>query len=105
MYGNEIMKKLKNSDEEAVFYAFSFWIYRGINFCGYKINEYRMKLRNKGKKRIKKNIKKLKLKIKKGELTSKEAKRYLCGHFGYMKYADTYNFINKYFEDENEELG
>ena len=64
-----------------------------------------MKLRNKGKKRIKKKYKKLKLKIKKGELTSKEAKRYLCGHFGYMKYANTYNFINKYFEDENDELG
>ena len=40
MYGNEIMKKLKNSDEGAVFYAFSFWIYRGINFCGYKIQKY-----------------------------------------------------------------
>lgn len=40
MYSNEIMKKLKNSDEGAVFYAFSFWIYRGINFCGYKIQKY-----------------------------------------------------------------
>ena len=27
---------------------------QGVNFCGYKINEYRMKLRTKGKKRIKK---------------------------------------------------
>lgn len=34
------MKLLKNSDEGAVFYAFSFWIYRGINFCGYKIQKY-----------------------------------------------------------------
>lgn len=40
MHSNEIMKKLKNSDEGAVFYAFSFWIYRGINFCGYKIQKY-----------------------------------------------------------------
>ena len=40
MYSNEIMKKLKNSDEEAVFYAFSFWIYRGINFCGCKKRIY-----------------------------------------------------------------
>lgn len=78
---------------------------QGVNFCGYKINEYRMKLRNKGKKKIKRNIKKLKLKIKKGELTSKEAKKHLCGHFGYMKYANTYNFINKYFKIENNELG
>ena len=45
------------------------------------------------------------LKIKKGELTSKEAKRYLCGHFGYMKYANVYNFTNKYFANELQELG
>ena len=70
---------------------------QGVNFCGYKINEYRLKLRDKGKKKVKQNIKKLKLKIKNGEMTSKEAKKYLCGHFGYMKYANTYNFIKKYF--------
>ena len=28
---------------------------QGINFCGYKINEYRLKIRNRGKKKIKKN--------------------------------------------------
>ena len=33
---------------------------QGVNFCGYKINEYRMKLRDKGKRKIKNNIKKLK---------------------------------------------
>ena len=64
-----------------------------------------MKLRTKGKKRIKKNMKKLKLKIKNGEITSKEAKKYLCGHFGYLKYANTYNFVGKYFEYEKNELG
>ena len=40
MHSNEIMKKLKNSDEGAVFYALSLCIYRGINFCGYKIQKY-----------------------------------------------------------------
>ena len=70
---------------------------QGVNFCGYKINEYRMKLRDKGKRKIKNNIKKLKWKIKNGEITSKEAKKYLCGHFGYIKYANTYNFIKKHF--------
>ena len=70
---------------------------QGVNFCGYKINEYRMKLRDKGKRKIKKNIKKLKDKIKNGKMTSKEAKKYLCGHFGYMQYANTYNFIKKNF--------
>lgn len=106
----EVKNKIEKFITEELYLSFNsktniFKSKQGVNFCGYKINEYRMKLRNKGKKRIKKNIKKLKLKIKKGELTSKESKRYLCGHFGYMKYADTYNFINKYFEDENEELG
>lgn len=26
---------------------------QGVNFCGYKINEYRMKIRNRGKKKLK----------------------------------------------------
>ena len=64
-----------------------------------------MKLRSKGKKRIKKSIKKLKLKVKNGEITSKEAKLHLCGHFGYMKYEIVYNFTNKYFANELQELG
>lgn len=29
---------------------------QGVNFCGYKINEYRMKLREKGKKKLKRKI-------------------------------------------------
>ncbi len=78
---------------------------QGVNFCGYKINEYRMKLRTKGKKRIKKVIKTMKSKIKKGEMTSIDAKKHLCGFFGYMKYADKYNFVNCYFENEEKELG
>lgn len=70
---------------------------QGVNFCGYKINEYRLKLRDKGKRKLKRKIKKLKLKIKNGEIDSKEAKKYLCGHFGYMLNANVYNLINKYF--------
>jgi len=30
---------------------------QGVNFCGYKINEYRLKLRDKGKRKLKKEIK------------------------------------------------
>lgn len=74
---------------------------QGVNFCGYKINEYRMKLRDKSKKRIKKKVKYLKMQIKNGEMTSQEAKRYLCGHFGYMKYANVYNLTNKIFAKED----
>ena len=70
---------------------------QGVNFCGYKINEYRMKIRDKGKRKLKRKIKKLKHEIKQGKLTSKEAKKYLAGHMGYIKYADVKNLINKLF--------
>ena len=70
---------------------------QGVNFCGYKINEYRIKLRDKGKQKLKKKVKKLTLKIKNGEITSKEAKKYLAGHRGYIKYADANNLLEKLF--------
>lgn len=70
---------------------------QGINFCGYKINEYRIKLRDKGKKKIKNKVKILKKKIKNGEISSMEAKKYLCGHYGYIKYANIYNLRNRLF--------
>ena len=37
---------------------------QGVNFCGYKINEYRMKLRDKGKRKLKKKNKTFKSKNK-----------------------------------------
>ena len=70
---------------------------QGVNFCGYKINEYRMKLRDKGKRKLKKKVKKLKEEIQKENLTSKQAKKYLAGHLGYIKYANNYNLLNKIF--------
>ena len=30
---------------------------QGVNFCGYKINEYRLKIRDKGKRKLKKKVK------------------------------------------------
>ena len=44
---------------------------QGVNFCGYKINEYRLKIRDKGKRKLKKKVTTLKHKIKQGEITSK----------------------------------
>ena len=73
---------------------------QGVNFCGYKINEYRLKIRTKGKKKLKQKIKYLKYKIKQGEMTSKEARKYLCGHIGYIDMANTYNLINRNFYEE-----
>ena len=70
---------------------------QGVNFCGYKINEYRLKIRDKGKRKLKKKIKYLKYEIRNGKMTSKEAKRYLAGHLGYIKYANVNNLQNKLF--------
>ena len=69
-----------------------------VNYCGYKINEYRLKIRDKGKKKLKKKIKYLRYEIKNGRMTSKDAKRYLAGHLGYLKIANTKNLELKLFE-------
>ena len=71
---------------------------QGINFCGYKINPYRLKIRDRGKRKIKKKVKELKYRIRVGEIDSKEARKYLCGHFGYIKYANVKNLAEKIFE-------
>ena len=73
---------------------------QGVNFCGYKINEYRMKIRDKGKRKLKKKIKYLKYEIRNGKMTSKEAKKYLAGHMGYVKHANVNNLLNKIFHIE-----
>lgn len=73
---------------------------QGVNFCGYKINEYRMKLRERGKKKLKKKIKNLKKQIKDGQMTSKEARKYLCGHMGYIQYANIHKLKKLLFFEE-----
>lgn len=70
---------------------------QGVNFCGYKINEYRLKIRDKGKRKLKKKVKKLTQKVYEGEITSKEAKKYLAGHMGYIKYANVHRLMEKLF--------
>ena len=42
-------------------------------------------------------VKYLRYEIKNGRMTCKHAKRYLAGHLGYIKIADTYNLENKLF--------
>ena len=75
---------------------------QGVNFCGYKINEYRLKIRDKGKRKLKNKIKKLKNKVKEGKMNSHEAKKYLAGHIGYIKWANVYNLTNKLFYVEKD---
>lgn len=74
---------------------------QGVNFCGYKINEYRLKIRDKGKKKLKQKIKKLTRQIMKGEMSSKEAYKYLTGHIGYIKIANVHMLTNNLFYKEN----
>ena len=56
-----------------------------------------MKIRDKGKRKLKKKIRYLKYEIRNGKMTSKEAKKFLSGHMGYIKYADTHNLLDKLF--------
>lgn len=77
---------------------------QGVNFCGYKINEYRLKIRDRGKKNLKKKIKNMEHKILNGEISTKDAYRKLCGHIGYIKIADVKNLTDKLFFSEFENL-
>lgn len=70
---------------------------QGVNFCGYKINEYRLKIRTKGKKKLKNKVKKLKYQIKIKQIDTKEAHKFLTGHLGYIDIANVNNLKNKLF--------
>lgn len=74
---------------------------QGVNFCGYKINEYRLKIREKGKRKFKSKVKQLTKQVKAGKMTSKEAYKYLSGHLGYIKIANTRNLEKRLFYNEN----
>lgn len=73
---------------------------QGVNFCGYKINEHRLKIRDRGKKNLKKKIKKMEKMIFLGEITTKEAYRKLCGHIGYIKIANVKQLTDRLFFTE-----
>ncbi len=68
-----------------------FKISQGVNYCGYKINKYGLKIRNRGKRKIKIKIKKLNKLLKTGKISVKSAKNMLAGNIGYAKIAN----INK----------
>ena len=70
---------------------------QGVNFCGYKINEYRLKIRDKGKRKLKKKVKFLEKQVKQGKMTCIEAHKYLSGHLGYINVASKKNLENKLF--------
>lgn len=70
---------------------------QGVNFCGYKINEYRLKIRNKSKYRMKRKLNEYTKKLKKGEITLPEIQRSIAGWLGYVKHADSYSLRKSMF--------
>ena len=70
---------------------------QGVNFCGYKINEYRLKIRERGKRSLKKKVNFLEKQIYKGKMSTKEAYKYLTGHIGYINIANVKNLEDKLF--------
>lgn len=64
---------------------------QGVNFCGYKINEHRLKIRNPSKYRMRRKLKLYTKKLKSGEITLPEIQRSIVGWLGYVKHADSYN--------------
>ena len=73
-----------------------FKLSQGINFCGYKINVKGMRLRNKGKKKFVKKLKWIRYNFRKGDISVKDAKRYIAGHLGYIVHANISGIAKKY---------
>lgn len=70
---------------------------QGVNFCGYKINEKRLKIRNQSKHRMKRKLKRFTKQLKEGKITLPEIQRSIAGWLGYVKYADSYNLRKSIF--------
>ena len=70
---------------------------QGVNFCGYKINEKRMKIRHTSKCRMKRKLKRYTKLLKEGKITLPEIQRSIAGWLGYVKHADSYNLRKSMF--------
>lgn len=70
---------------------------QGVKFCGYKINESRLKIRDSGKRRVKQKLKYLEKQIKLGEMSSIEAYKYVTGYIGYINIAKATSLTEKLF--------
>lgn len=98
----ENLEKLSNFLNEKLKLTFNsktriFKDIQGVNFCGYKINEYRLKIRNSSKYRMKRKLKLYTKKLKNGEITLPEIQRSIAGWCGYVKHSDSYNLMKSMF--------
>ena len=64
---------------------------QGVNFCGYKINERRLKIRDSSKYRMRRKLKKYTKDLKEGKITLPEIQKSIAGWLGYVKHANTYH--------------
>ena len=71
-----------------------FKLSQGVNYCGYKINKYGLRLRNCGKRKLKNKIKSINIMLKSGKISIKEAKKMLAGNMGYAHIANLSNIFN-----------
>lgn len=74
----------------------------GVNYCGYKVNEYRLKIRDRGKRNLKLKIKQLDTMIRKGKISSEEAYKYITGHIGYINIANVKTLTSTLFYEEEQ---
>lgn len=70
---------------------------QGINFCGYYITEKSLRIRFKGKQKLKKKLKLMEYLIMSRKINIDEAKKYLNGHIGYMCHANVDNLVKRLF--------
>ncbi len=70
---------------------------QGVNFCGYKINEKRLKIRHTSKCRMKRKLKRYTRQLKEGKITLTEIQRSIAGWLGYVKHADSYKLRKSMF--------
>ena len=70
---------------------------QGVNFCGYKINEKRLKIRHTSKCRMKRKLKRYTRQLKEGKIKLPEIQRSIAGWLGYVKHADSYNLRKSMF--------
>lgn len=70
---------------------------QGVNFCGYKINEKRLKIRHTSKCRMKRKLKRYTKQLKEGKITLPEIQRSIAGWLGYVKQADSYDLRKSMF--------
>ena len=70
---------------------------QGVNFCGYKINERRLKIRHTSKCRMKRKLKKYTKLLKEEKITISDIQRSIAGWLGYVKHADSYNLRKSMF--------